>query len=182
MGPHGKHDRFKVKFLGRPGSTDPTAVFATGIGGNLLLFTGWTLWVPSSNLTCEFLNIFLIQNLPPQGLPFPARLPEIGVGQTFFLGPLNSLRLGQNALSLVALPRATPLHDNGMNFRILRRTTGQGGITTEEKLQVIQVRARQTEGFPVLQRDQTPLPQLLLTLGAFRRSPYTKDDNFIFLF
>jgi hypothetical protein len=61
------------------------------------------------------------------------------------LGVFQRLLLDEETLAFVALPRTTPLQDNGPESGCLLGTSGQSRISCRKKLQVIEVGTRKTE-------------------------------------
>src|SRR5205807_1202217 len=134
-------------------------------------FTRWTGRELFANGTGEGGHVLAIESFTSLGGSLPLSLPIIGVGQRFSLSALDRLRLGENALPLVLLARPRPLDNYGSQPGILACPPRQGCVAATQKLQVIQVRARQAKRPIAFHAEESSWSQFIPTVAALRLTP-----------
>jgi hypothetical protein len=90
----------------------------------------------------------------------------LGVRQTLPFRPREPFFFDQHTLPLVALPRAAEAHDDGAQRRVAAGSTGESGVPTPKKHEVIEIGAREAERPLSLQMKKSALPELLAAFSA----------------
>jgi hypothetical protein len=143
---HGEIDRHAVKALGRGRPTNPIAILTARVLGNRALPSGRTGRISASDFLCEPFHVLAISNLRR----LRARMRSGGtcwcIRDAGSLSCFESILLDQKALAFVATPGSAPLQYNSPKGRGLLGTPRERGISSWEKLEVVEVRAGQADG------------------------------------
>jgi len=151
---HGEIDRLAIKALGRGRPTNPVAILAARVLSNRALPSDGTCRISASDLRRELLHVLAISNLRR----LRARMRSGGtcwcIRDAASLSRFESILLDQKALAFIATPGSAPLQYNRPKSRRPLGTPREGGISSWEKLEVVEVRAGQADGpFYFVQAD-----------------------------
>jgi hypothetical protein len=143
---HGEIDGLAIKALGRGRPTNSIAIFVTRMLGNRTLPSSRTRRISASDLLRELIHVLAISNLRR----LRARMRPGGtcwcIGDAGSLSRFESIFLDQKALAFIATPRSAPLQYDSPKSRRLLGTPRESGISSWEKLEVVEIRAGQAEG------------------------------------
>jgi len=143
---HGKIDRRAIEALGCGRPTNPVAILAARMLGNRALPSGRTRRISASDFRRELLHILAISNLRRLRALMRSGCTCRCIRDAGNLSRFESISLDQKALTFIATPGSAPLQYNGPKGRRLLGTPRKGGISSWEKLEVVEVRAGQTDG------------------------------------
>ena len=129
MGLNRQVDRLCRKRFGVSATPDAVRVLAAGVLCDAKFLSGRTARILLPDLRGKGLHETAIRDFSPRCFTQPACLPQLGIGQTFFLGLVDGRPLHEIALALVALACFAPLDHEGAQTRILTRPTGERGIS-----------------------------------------------------
>jgi hypothetical protein len=142
---HGEIDCLAIKALGRGRPTNPIAILAARVLGNRALPSSRTRRISASDFLRELLHVLAISNLRR----LRARMRSGGtcwcIRAAASLSRFESILLDQKALAFIATPGSAPLQYNSPKGRRLLGTPREGGISSWEKLEVVEVRAGQAD-------------------------------------
>lgn len=142
MSSHREIDSVRLKLFGCGRTADSARVLLTGVFGDGLLLLHWAPRKQFPHAPRECLDVLDIEFLTTFGRTFPSQPSGLGVGQALLFGPCQRLFLDQHTLSLVAFSGATKTDHDGPERRVAAGSSGESGIPTLKKNEVIEIGAR----------------------------------------
>jgi hypothetical protein len=179
MGQHREIDGGVIEALGRGGSANPVAVLPTGVLGDGALSPGRAPRISSPHLLRESLHVLAISS--PRILRARKRPSRAGrrICDAGGLGAFEGLLLDQKALAFVATPGSAPFQYDGPKRGCLLGTPGERGISSREKLEVVEVGTGQAQGpFGLVEADPSGASQRRATLAAGTVPARNEDLDF----
>ena len=142
---HGEIDSLAIEALGCGRPTNPIAVFATRVLGDRALPSGRTRRIAASDFLREPIHILAISNLRRLRAHLRSGCTRWCIRDAGSLSGFDGSLLDQKALAFIATPGSAPLQYNSPKGRRLLGPPGEGGISGWQKLEVVEVRARQAD-------------------------------------
>ena len=169
-------DRSAVEALGRGTSANPLAVFPAGMLRDASLSPFGTPGIASPHFRGESLQVLLFGSEISLRTPASLRGAGGGVIEARQLRRLQSVFLDQQTLAFVAPTRSAPLQHHRPEGRSLLRAPGQRGIARRQELEVVEIRAGQTQGTLRLDQADPGRPPQLGTALPTRALPARDED------
>ena len=140
----GKANRLLGEILCGGGTSDPAAVFPTGMLGNCVFRSGRTARKQLTNSLRKPLDVLAVEIRTPLDFALSMTRTCLTVGQALRFRPRQGRLLDQNSLSLVAVTGSTPLQDDSGQRRVLAGAARQRCVPGRQKDEVVEVSAAQT--------------------------------------
>ena len=175
--PDREMDRGLVELCRGGRSPNPTGVLLTRVFCDRLTFAAWTPRKEVADPTGERVDVPGIELPPAFGRALPGDRARLGICETLQLRPRQGCLLHEDTLPLVTLPGPAEPNDDGAQGRVLAGASGQRGVATGKKDEVVEIRAAQAERLVALHPEKPPLGQLCPALAAHRVSTNPEDDD-----
>ena len=181
--PYRRNDRcrqciFFERATGR-GAPHPSTATDTGMRSDRPRLVGRTTGEQLHNFCCHRCGEIAILFRSPSSVLFPPRAPLANIRITFLFCLLEGSLFNQHTLALITATRSAETNHHGGKSAVFPGAPGEGGITSREIDQVIEIGAAQAKGAPVLHEEKISLPQFVQAFCAPRVAQDVEDHQFL---
>jgi hypothetical protein len=138
----------------------------------------WTAREQLQNRFCHACSEITILFSTAQLVPTAPRSALLGIGKTFFFSALKRRFPDQDALALAAATWLAETNNNCRKSAVLLGTACEGGLTTREVNQMIEIGTAQAKRVSAFQEEEIALAQYLATARAFRIAEDGENNRF----
>jgi len=180
VGQYGQKHGVGIELSGSCSSADSAAGALARAICDLLGLGSWAAGVRGLDCGREAGRERVVQFVPLYGGSHALPHSKVGIRQALVLGLKQCIRLDEDALALVALAAARPLHHDCLQRGVLPGAARQRGIAAWQEIEGIEVSALQAQRPITLATKQTAASKIPMAFAALRVASNSEDDDFSF--